>query len=151
MNEDPYSLLGVKKDASQDDIQKAYRKLAKKLHPDLNPGNKQAEEQFKAVSAAYDLLSDPEKRALFDRGEIDASGQERPRQRYYRDFAGGAAEHPYASSEGFSDFGDEADLFSGLFDRGGRFNLKMRGQDVHYRLPVEFLEAINGTARRITL
>ena len=151
MNEDPYSLLGVKKDASQDDIQKAYRKLAKKLHPDLNPGNKQVEEQFKAVSAAYDLLSDPEKRALFDRGEIDASGQERPRQRYYRDFAGGAAEHPYASSEGFSDFGDEADLFSGLFDRGGRFNLKMRGQDVHYRLPVEFLEAINGTARRITL
>ena len=73
MNADPYNVLGVKKDASQDDIQKAYRKLAKKLHPDLNPGNKQAEEQFKAVSAAYDLLSDPEKRARFDRGEIDAS------------------------------------------------------------------------------
>lgn len=152
MNEDPYSVLGVKKDASQEEIQKAYRKLAKKLHPDLNPGNKQAEEQFKAVSAAYDLLSDPEKRARFDRGEIDASGQERPRQRYYRDFAGAAAgEHPYASSEGFFDFGDEGDLFSGLFGRRGRFDLKMRGQDVHYRLPVEFLEAINGTTRRVTL
>lgn len=152
MNEDPYSVLGVKKDASQDDIQKAYRKLAKKLHPDLNPGNKQAEDRFKAVSAAYDLLSDSEKRARFDRGEIDASGQERPRQRFYRDFAGGAAgDHPYASSEGFSDFSDESDLFSSLFGRGGRMNLKMRGQDAHYRLPVEFLEAVNGAKRRITL
>ena len=72
-------VLGVKKDASQEEIQKAYRRLAKKLHPDLNPGNKQAEEQFKDVSAAYDLLGDPEKRARFDRGEIDASGAERPR------------------------------------------------------------------------
>lgn len=152
MNEDPYSVLGVKKDASQDDIQKAYRKLAKKLHPDLNPGNKKAEEQFKAVSAAYDLLSEPEKRARFDRGEIDASGQERPRQRYYRDFAGGAAgHHPYTSSEGFSDFSDEGDLFSSLFGRGGRMHLKMRGQDVHYRLPIAFLEAVNGTTRRVTL
>jgi DnaJ-class molecular chaperone len=155
LSEDPYSVLGLKKDASQDDIQKAYRGLAKKLHPDLNPGNKQAEEQFKAVSAAYDLLSDPEKRARFDRGEIDASGQERPRQRYYRDFAEAArGDHPYASSEGFSDFGDlgeESDLFSGLFGRGGRANIRMRGQDIHFRMPVEFLEAINGATRRITL
>ena len=74
MPADPYQTLGVKKDASQDDIQKAYRRLAKKLHPDLNPGNKQAEEQFKEVSQAYDLLGDADKRARFDRGEIDASG-----------------------------------------------------------------------------
>src|SRR5258708_9209366 len=84
---DPYATLGVKKDASQDDIQKAYRRLAKKLHPDLNPGNKVAEDKFKEVSAAYDLLSDPGKRARFDRGEIDASGTERPRQQYYRNFS----------------------------------------------------------------
>src|SRR5579862_4494376 len=90
---DPYTVLGVKKDASQDDIQKAYRRLAKKLHPDLNPGNKAAEEQFKEVSVAYDLLSDPEKRARFDRGEIDASGAERPPQHFYRDFAEGRS-HP---------------------------------------------------------
>ena len=81
MPADPYQTLGVKKDASQDEIQKAYRRLAKKLHPDLNPGNKRAEEQFKEVSAAYDLLSDAQKRARFDRGEIDESGAERPRQR----------------------------------------------------------------------
>ncbi|HAO44140.1 MAG TPA: J domain-containing protein [Afipia sp.] len=152
MNEDPYRVLGVGKNASQDEIQKAYRKLAKKLHPDLNPGNKQAEEQFKAASAAYDLLSDSEKRARFDRGEIDASGQERPRQRYYRDYAGAAAgDHPYATAEGFSDFSDDSDLFSSIFGRGGRFNLKMRGEDARYRLPVEFLEAVNGTVRRVTL
>lgn len=158
MNQDPYNVLGVNKDASPDDIQKAYRALAKKLHPDLNPGNKQAEDQFKAVTAAYDLLSDPEKRARFDRGEIDAAGQERPRQRYYRDFAEAAqSEHPYASSSGFADFGelaDESDLFSSLFGRargGGQANIRMRGQDIHFRMPVDFLDAVNGATRRITL
>src|SRR5919206_1664264 len=111
MAADPYETLGVKKDASQEDIQKAYRKLAKKLHPDLNPGNKTAEDKFKQVSAAYDLLGDPEKRARFDLGEIDESGAERPRQRYYRDFAdrGGS---PYTSSEGFADFADDDDILS---------------------------------------
>ena len=74
MAADPYTVLGVKRNASQDDIQKAYRRLAKKLHPDLNPGNKRAEEQFKEVSAAYDLLGDTDKRGRYDRGEIDASG-----------------------------------------------------------------------------
>ena len=67
---DPYETLGVSKDASQEAIQKAYRRLAKKFHPDLNPGNKQAEEKFKDISTAYDLLGDPQKRARFDRGEI---------------------------------------------------------------------------------
>src|SRR5262249_21398837 len=113
---DPYETLGVKPDASQEELQKAYRQLAKKLHPDLNPGNKKAEEEFKGVTAAYDLLSDPEKRARFDRGEIDASGAERPRHRYYRDFADGAA-HPYASDAGFADFVDTDDVLAGIFRR----------------------------------
>lgn len=72
---DPYSVLGIAKTASQDDIRKAYRKLAKKYHPDLNPGDKKAEEEFKALNQANDLLSDADKRARFDRGEIDAPGR----------------------------------------------------------------------------
>ena len=99
MSDDPYAVLGVKREATQDEIRKAYRQLAKKLHPDLNPGDKAAEEKFKQVSVAYDLLGDTEKRARFDRGEIDASGQERPRERYYRDFHGADAEpHVYSLS-----------------------------------------------------
>src|SRR5258708_734090 len=103
---DPYTTLGVTKDATQDDIQKAYRRLAKKLHPDLNPGNKVAEDKFKEVSAAYDLLSDPDKRARFDRGEIDASGTEQPRRQYYRDFADQDSSSAYTSNAGFADFAE---------------------------------------------
>jgi len=147
---DPYETLGVKKDASPEEIQKAYRGLAKKLHPDLNPGDKQAEEKFKTVSAAYDLLSDPDKRARFDRGEIDASGAERPRYRYYRDFADQGAS-PYGSDAGFSDFSGGDDIFSEIFRSGGRANFRMRGPDMHYRLELDFLDAINGGKRQITL
>ena len=153
MAADPYETLGVKKDASQDDIQKAYRRLAKKLHPDLNPGNKQAEEKFKEVSAANDLLGDPDKRARFDRGEIDASGAERPRYRSYRDFAEGAGASAYTSDAGFSDFGDADDIFAELFRRSGRggTTFRMRGEDVHYRMDVDFLDAVNGGKHKITL
>jgi DnaJ-class molecular chaperone len=148
---DPYDTVGVKRDASQEEIRAAYRKLAKQLHPDLNPGDKKAEEKFKTVSAAYDILGDAEKRARFDRGEIDASGAERPREPYYRDFHGaGAQEHPYHSSAGFEDLGDVfSDLFGGA--EGGRARFRMRGGDVHYGLPVEFLEAVNGATKRISL
>jgi DnaJ-class molecular chaperone len=145
---DPYTVLGVKRNASQDDIQKAYRRLAKKFHPDLNPGNKQAEEQFKEVSAAYDLLGDTDKRARYDRSEIDASGKERPQQRFYRDFAEGGS--PYASDAGFADFAAD-DILSQFFGREGRTNIRMRGSDVHYRLELDFLDAINGGKRQITL
>jgi DnaJ-class molecular chaperone len=148
---DPYQTLGVGKDASQEAIQKAYRRLAKKLHPDLNPGNKRAEEQFKEVSAANDLLGDPKKRGRFDRGEIDASGAERPRQRYYRDFADAGASNPYASDAGFADFAGADDIFSEIFGRQGRGNIRMRGSDVHYRLALDFLDAINGGKQQLTL
>jgi DnaJ-class molecular chaperone len=151
---DPYETLAVKRDATQDEIRAAYRKLAKQLHPDLNPGNRQAEEKFKDVSVAYDLLSDPEKRARFDQGEIDASGAERPRERFYRDFHGtGAQDNAYSSSAGFADFMEGDEILSNLFGRGqgGRGQFRMRGQDLHYRLPVEFLEAVNGATRRITM
>jgi DnaJ-class molecular chaperone len=155
---DPYEVLGVKREASAAEIQKIYRKLAKKLHPDLNPGNADAEARFKEVTAAYDLLRDADKRARFDRGEIDASGAERPRQPYYRDFADhGAGAHPGAEMGGEGDFAHFAgaeDILSELFARGGGGrgrSFRMRGADAHYRLAVDFLEAVNGATQRITL
>jgi DnaJ-class molecular chaperone len=153
VSEDPYAVLGVKPEATQEEIRKAYRGLAKKLHPDLNPGDRQAEEKFKQISAAYDIVGDAEKRARFDRGEIDAAGNERPRERYYRDFHGADAEpHVYSSSGGFSDFMDSEDILKEMFGRGGgEGRIRLRGQDALYRLPVEFLEALNGATKRITL
>jgi DnaJ-class molecular chaperone len=144
---DPYETLGVERSASPDDIQKAYRRLAKKLHPDLNPGNKEAEERFKEVSAAYGLLSDADKRAKFDRGEIDASGAEQPRQRFYKDFASeAAAGNPY---ENYSGFADSDDILSELLRRSA--HARARGADVRYHLPIEFLEAVTDATKRLTL
>src|SRR5437764_210611 len=114
--ETPYEVLGVKPNASADEIRKAYRKLAKQFHPDLNPGKPAAEARFKAVSAAHELLSDPEKRARYDRGEIDESGAERPRYSY-RPHAEGAQGWKY-QPEGEMDIGDLDDLFA-MFGRGG--------------------------------
>jgi DnaJ-class molecular chaperone len=158
MAEDLYSVLGVQKTASADEITKAYRKLAKKLHPDLNPGDKAAEEKFKQISHAYSILNDPDKRGQYDRGEIDASGQERPQQRYYREYAGGPEGARYHSTSGFEDIGAFSDLFGDMFGagagaRGGRGGARfsMRGQDAQYHLDVPFLDAVNGTKQRITL
>jgi DnaJ-class molecular chaperone len=153
VNGDPYKTLGVAKNASQADIQAAYRRLAKKLHPDLNPGNKGAEEQFKDVSAAYDLLADPDKRARFDRGEIDTSGAERPQHRYYRDFADADAS-AYANDGSFADLAGMDDILSELFGRRGRkgrTEFRVRGQDVHYRVELDFVDAVNGATRELTL
>ncbi len=149
---DPYKILGVDKTATQDEIQKAYRKLAKKIHPDLNPGNKKAEEQFKEVASAYTLLSDEVKRKQFDAGEIDGLGAEKPRQNYYRDYADAGTANPYTHNAGF---GDDDDFFSELFrrqgGRGGGGEFKMRGQDARYQLTLDFLSAINGGKQSITL
>ena len=150
---DPYKVLGVPRDASEDQIRKNYRRLAKELHPDLNPGDRESEAKFKEVSAAYDLLSDREKRARFDRGDIDASGAERPRQRqYYRDFAdAGTGFRSYDSDRGFADIIDGDDILSELFGRAARDQMRSRGGDVRYRLAVPFLDAVNGATRRLTL
>ena len=159
MADDLYSVLGVAKNAGAADITKAYRKLAKKLHPDLNPGDKAAEEKFKQISAAYAILNDEEKRGRYDRGEIDATGQERPQQRYYREYAGGDDGARYRSTSGFEDMGDFSDLFGDLFGaraggaraRAGGQRFSMRGSDAQYRLEIDFLEAVQGTKKRITL
>ena len=161
MAEDPYKTLGVKREASADEIRRAYRKLAKKNHPDLNPGNKPAEERFKAIASAYDLLSDPEKRARYDRGEIDAAGQERPEQQFYRRYAEGSEGRRYqGGGPGEPEFGagfpeDLGDILGDFFrSRGGAGQgepIRMRGRDQAYQLTVDFLDAVNGATRRITM
>jgi DnaJ-class molecular chaperone len=150
----PYEVLGVKKDASADEIRKVYRKLAKQFHPDLNPGKPEAEARFKAISAAYDLLSDPEKRGRYDRGEIDESGAERPHYSY-RSHAEGPGGRKY-QPEGEMDLGDLEDLFAAFGSAGhrrgrGGEGLRLRGGDRHYTLSVDFVEAAIGARKRLSL
>jgi DnaJ-class molecular chaperone len=154
--QDPYDVLGVKREATPEQIRAAYRKLAKQNHPDLHPGDKQAEERFKTISAANELLSDPEKRARYDRGEIDASGQERPEQHFYRGHAEGRQGRKYRT-QGGPEFSEEdlshifADLFGGAAGTRPRPEVRMRGADEHYGLAVDFLDAVNGATKRLTL
>lgn len=149
----PYDVLGVATTATEDEIRKAFRRLAKTSHPDLHPGDKDAEARFKELSQANEIISDPEKRKRFDSGEIDASGAERPRQQYYKDYAGDRrqAGHPYENTSGFSDFGETDDIFADLFGRGARKPRRSRGTDLNFKLTIEFLEAINGGKKRISL
>lgn len=167
MTKDPYKILGVNKTASDGEIKTAYRKLAKKHHPDLNPDNKSADAKFKDISAAYDLLKDKEKRAAFDRGEIDEQGQPRynsgaqggagGERQYYRDFAGGPGGERYYSSGDTVNPEDLEGIFGSMF--GGRrsgagFEDMFRQQqsaDVHYRLDIDFMEAALGAKKQITM
>lgn len=160
--DDPYKLLGVARDATHDQIKSAYRKLARSLHPDVNPDNKPAEEKFKKVSSAYDLLGDEAKRARFDAGEIDASGAERPRHAYRNSYTDGTAGSRF--SENFR-FGNSADdIFAELLrrrskGRAGNWNpfesdesaAPTKGADAEYSLKISFPEAVMGTTKRITL
>ena len=153
---DPYQVLGVAKAASADDIKKAYRKLAKTLHPDLNPGNAKKAEQFSEVSAAYDFLSDADKRARFDRGEIDASGAEmRGRGGFGGGFGGaqaGASGGKYQSRFKMDDMFSGDDIFSELFgNKRGRAAPGFQGADVNYKLSVGFREAALGAKKNVRL
>ncbi len=156
---DPYSVLGVPKTASDDDVRKAFRKLAKKHHPDLNPGDKKAEAKFKEISQANDLLSDKEKRRRFDAGEIDDAGNEMPPRGFYRDQASGPGGAKYSRSGGQEEFGDMGGIFEEMFRRrggGGGFGFGGGDADhgpppVSYTLPVPFLVAARGGKQRVTM
>ena len=154
MADDPYATLGVPKTATDDEIRSAYRKLAKQYHPDLNPGKPAAEERFKAISTAYDLLSDPQKRARFDRGEIDASGQERPPERpFYRSYGDQAGRTKYRTEQSFDpeDLEDIFSAFGGGAGLGRGRGFRARGVDARYSLTVDFLDAARGATKRLTL
>lgn len=143
--DDPYSVLGVAKSASADEIRQAFRAKAKKHHPDLHPGDAQAEARFKALSAANELLSDPERRGRFDRGEIDAEGQPSAERGFYRDYAqreAGARYRPQA--------GDDAEDAFGAFFRE-QMSRPRRGRDRSYRLDVALLAVIRGATERLVL
>lgn len=146
----PYEILDVPPTASAEEIQKAYRKLAKKLHPDLNPGDASAEGKFKEIAGAYDLLRDVEKRRRYDAGEIDETGAERAPQQYYRDYAGADFDR-YTSHGGYGDFAAGEDPFAELFRRGAQMRANRRGSDVHYRLSISFEQSITGGQQRLTL
>ena len=147
MTEDLYKVLGISRTATDDEIRAAYRKMAKELHPDLNPGDAVAEEKFKKVSAAFRILGDAELRKKYDRGEIDAGGQERPDAQFYREFAGGR----YGSSDRFEENSSFRDIFGDLFGQDGNAGFRSRGEDIRYSLDVEFLEAAQGAKKRIKL
>ena len=164
---DPYKELGVSRGASADEIKKAFRKLAKELHPDKNPGNTAADERFKRITAAFDLLGDKEKREKFDRGEIDADGREQ-----FRGFGGGAG--GARGAPGGSPFGqggarpgfeniDLDELFGGMFGGGARPGARPggargggfsgaglgRGADIKATLEISLEDSISGATRRI--
>ncbi|MDB5455278.1 MAG: molecular chaperone DnaJ [Caulobacter sp.] len=164
MARDPYQELGVSRTATADEIRKAFRKLAKQFHPDTNPGNKPAEERFKQVSAAFDILGDVDKRKKFDAGEIDADGRET-----MRGYGGGAGGGPFGQG-GFSRGGfssgdgpeiDLGDILGDMFGRGagrasggfgaGGFGggFQSRGADTRARLDIDLEEAIKGGKKRV--
>ena len=167
---DPYATLGVARNATEKDIKSAYRKLAKEVHPDRNKDNPKAAERFSDVTKAYDLLSDKDKRARFDRGEIDADGNPAMPFGMGGGGFGGGGFHPGAggargfSAQDFEGFGgaeglDIGDIFEGLFGRGGmggatagrRPPPPRKGANVQYRLRVPFADAASLKAQRITL
>ncbi len=149
----PYDVLGVKRDASGDEIKRAYRRLAKKLHPDLNPGDAKIEQEFKEVSQANTILGDPKKRKRFDSGEIDAGGQETRRAGgFYREYAQHDGGSKYRASGHGAEINIE-DIISDLFG-GGRKGARSgarKGADVSYTAPIEFLDAATGIKKRLRL
>lgn len=159
MSWDPYAALGLKKGADGAEVKKAYRKLAKENHPDVRPNDPKAEETFKRATAAFNLLSDPEKKARYDRGEIDAEGQEQsafrgnPYGAAGNPFGGGRRSYGYGQSSGEPGADGFEDLFSSIFGRSGPQSRRQsaRGQDAKYVVDIDFLDAVTGATRRLSM
>ena len=159
MARNPYIVLGLAPTASDSEIRAAFRKLAKKYHPDRNPDDKKAEEKFKEISAAFDVIGDPDRRKKFDRGEIDEEGREKahPFGQWSQRGAGAGAGMGGGYSQGGpgagASFEDLSDIFSDLFGarRQQAAGAAARGRDVRYRLEVEFLDAASGAKKRVTM
>jgi molecular chaperone DnaJ len=168
-NDDLYGILGLAKGASVEEIKKAYRKLARKYHPDVNPGNRSAEERFKEISRAHDVLADDAKRALYDEFGAESlhAGFDPERAREYRRWQESAARMG-ASGTGFGDgggvdgarnmggagfgrFADFEDRFGGIFSRGAVREAPTRGVDAEVPVTIELMEAIRGTSRTISV
>lgn len=165
MKEDPYKTLGVTKSATQDEIKSAYRKLAKKFHPDMNPGKKESESKFKDISAAYEMVGDAEQRAKFDRGEFDEHGSHGPGgfggrpgpggPRGSRQQGGGGPFY-YETQQDGSKYSMDQDIFESFFgSRSGRGargpSFDQKGQDVLYQMTVDLKDAALGAEREITI
>lgn len=157
---DPYQILGVPRSATEAELKSAYRKLAKKLHPDMNPGRKDIEHKFKEVTAAYDLLSDASKRARFDRGEIDENGNDRGYHRGGDPYGGmGGSSGRRSRSSGPFGFGsgiNPEDLFAEFFGGSKRGRQPFEetenlSKDVSYTITIPFIEGCLGGKKRVTL
>jgi len=144
MAADPYRILGVPRHASGAEIRAAYRRLAKQYHPDLNPGQAEAETHFKRIAEAYSFLSDAHKRGRYDRGEIDMAGEAAPQPRNWRAYA----DMPEPASTAYYD--DFEEIIGNVMRQRGAGG-PARGHDEPYVMDVEFLEAVNGATRRLTL
>ena len=151
---DFYQILGVPRGASRDDIRNAYRKLARKHHPDINPGNKDAENKFKEISAAYEVLHDEKKRKLYDEfGEAGlATGFDPEKARSYQQWQQQSARSGGAYEFNADDFSDLFGGLGGMFSQGARAqNGPVRGEDMHSTMEIDFLDAVRGFQTSITL
>jgi molecular chaperone DnaJ len=151
---DYYQILGVPRGASRDDIRKAYRKLARKYHPDINPGNKEAESRFKDLSVAYDVLSDDKKRKLYDEfGEAGlAAGFDADKARSYQQWRQQSDRAGASYDFNFDDLGDLFGGFGDMFRQGTRAESRARrGQDIESSMDIDFLDAVRGFQTSITL
>ncbi len=147
---DPYKTLGVSSTATEDEIKKAFRRLAKKYHPDLNPGNKASEQKFKEINDAYSMIGTKEAREKYDRGEADENFYNQaggPGRSYYRDFQDGQGRYTRVYQ------GDGEDLFGSIFEQfgAGRGEFSMPGQDHVYKMEVDIQDAVHGAEREITM